>query len=67
MQGKHRTPDKNYYQRKINPEQTSKARKGFKTAQQHNSRPTLPIKQVANGATIVFRFQFLKKNRPIKI
>ena len=64
--GKNKTTGKKYSERKIKITQTTKARKGSKTAKQNNKRPTLAMKQVANRVKFFFGFSFLKKNRPIK-
>ena len=57
-QGKKQTTGKNYFERKINFAQTVKARKGARTAKYHNEVGQASPKQVANRATIFFRFQF---------
>ena len=61
------TSEKNYSERKKQSEQTAKAAKGTIKPKQCSEAGQASPKQVANRATIFFRFQFLKKNESIRI
>ena len=64
-QGKNSTAGKKYPQRKTKSAQTSKARKGARTAKQHNEANLDNSPRATSGQNIFFGFNFKKKNQPI--
>ena len=64
---KHQTSAKNYPERKTRSVPTAKAANAVRKTKQYNEAGQPSPKQVANRATIFFRFQFLKKYEPISI